>query len=44
MATISQITSIEKFHGGTTARVDSRIFAHAFATIKTITTKTIIKR
>ncbi|WP_256216110.1 hypothetical protein [Paraburkholderia caballeronis] len=40
MATIPQITSISKFHGDTIARVIS----HAFATIKTITTKTIIKR
>jgi len=40
MATISQITSISTIHGGTTARA----MVHALATIKTITTKTIIKR
>jgi hypothetical protein len=43
MATIPQITTISTLHGGTTAREISHAFA-TIITIKTITTKTIIKR
>jgi hypothetical protein len=44
MATISQITSISKFDGGTTARLISHAIATIKTAIKTIATKTIIKR
>ncbi|HTH62711.1 MAG TPA: hypothetical protein VL689_21485 [Paraburkholderia sp.] len=43
MATIPQITSISKFHGGTTARRISHAIA-TIITIKTISTKTLTKR